>query len=127
MTGDVGFTSGSADGSASRGATSSAAAPTPESSASVGSLIERIRRLESQFDTQDRWSGVDSGLNESLEGSEAARPEQPFPVRGKHHKTRFFGQSHWMNGADLVSISRNSRSEAGGIWRGGRVFHLPHP
>lgn len=86
---------------------SSGAAQTPDSSPSVSSLLQRIKQLESQLDAESRHSEPDSSRHGSVRAGEVDQPRKPCPVRGTHHKTRFFGQSHWMNGSELVrSLSR---------------------
>lgn len=64
---------------------------------SVDALLQRVRQLEQQLEnnvhisrnTEDRFVP-----NED---------EERTPMKGTVSKTRFFGQSHWMNGVDLVS------------------------
>lgn len=87
--------------------TSPAVAYTPGSSVSVEALSHRVKYLESQLDAQSERSELGSYRNEPLSVSGPGPPQTPFPVRGIQHKTRFFGQSHWMNGSELVSTSIN--------------------
>lgn len=84
-----------------------AAVPTPESSssASIASLLDRISHLESQLDAQASHFNPPLSRNASLAGDEPGHRKGPYPVRGTRHKTKFLGQSHWMNGSELVSAS----------------------
>lgn len=78
------------------------------SSATYSSLVERVRQLEAQLG--EKLSLQDSTQSE-VRGHTAPpgkfkvsqNPDDPAPVRGVVSKTRLFGTSHWMNGADLVS------------------------
>lgn len=59
----------------------------------VESLVERIRQLEWQVETGKRPPGP-----ARVEGEEA-------PLKGILEKTRFLGQSHWVNAICLVCLS----------------------
>lgn len=72
------------------------------SSSTVNSLVDRVKQLEQQLsdlmvrgDERDETAAVESTvMREGLRYS-----------RGCVSKTRFFGQSHWMNAADMVRLS----------------------
>lgn len=65
--------------------------------ADVESLVERIRQLEWQVETGKRAPGP-----ARVEGEEA-------PLKGILEKTRFLGQSHWINAICLVCLALTSR------------------
>ncbi|KDN71058.1 putative fungal specific transcription factor domain-containing protein [Colletotrichum sublineola] len=84
----------------------------PSSSSTVNSLVERVKQLEQQLsDLTVRG------------GSKSDAPSHPGPAlreglkysRGCVSKTRYFGQSHWMNATDmlyrLVNIAKKFESE----------------
>ncbi|KAB5517515.1 fungal-specific transcription factor [Coniochaeta sp. 2T2.1] len=96
-------TATSTQASASSAFTSPSAAHTPGSSA-FESVSQRFGASETQRDARSDRPELDSLRNESMSASDLRRPKRPFPVRGTHHKTRFFGQSHWMNGSELFPI-----------------------
>ncbi|KAK2002096.1 fungal-specific transcription factor domain-containing protein [Colletotrichum falcatum] len=82
----------------------------PSSSSTVNSLVDRVKQLEQQ-------------LSDLTVRGESNGPSQPGLVlreglkysRGCVSKTRYFGQSHWMNSTDmlyrLVNIARKFESE----------------
>lgn len=78
----------------------------PATSSTVNSLVDRVRQLEQQLSdlvvrNEDRdatTSGNGAVMKEGLKYS-----------RGCVSKTRFFGQSHWMNAADIVCLLLFSR------------------
>ncbi|KAF9880132.1 C6 zinc finger domain-containing protein [Colletotrichum karsti] len=79
--------------------TASTPGSNPGSSSTVNSLVDRVRQLEQQLSdlvvrNEDRdETGVAGGavIGQGLKYS-----------RGCVSKTRFFGQSHWMNAADML-------------------------
>ncbi|OHW95835.1 C6 zinc finger domain-containing protein [Colletotrichum incanum] len=95
-----------------RADTASTPGSCPSSSSTVDSLLERVKQLEQQLS--------DLTVRNGSRGDEAP---QPGPVlreglkysRGCVSKTRYFGQSHWMNAADmlyrLVNFARKCESE----------------
>jgi len=103
-------TIGGLNGHAPSAASSPSGAHTPDSSASVQSLLQRVKHLESQLDARKRHSDLDASRAVPLARSEPGQARKPYPVRGMQHKTRFFGQSHWMNGCDLVSPRNTEQS-----------------
>ncbi|KAF6821166.1 C6 zinc finger domain-containing protein [Colletotrichum musicola] len=85
--------------SASAGNTDTASTPAscPGSSSTVNSLVDRVKQLEQQLSDlmvrgDDESVPRDGSVKEGLKYS-----------RGCVSKTRFFGQSHWMNSADMLS------------------------
>ncbi|GKT51528.1 transcription factor lepE [Colletotrichum spaethianum] len=82
-----------------RADTASTPGSCPSSSSAVNSLVERVRQLEQQLSVLTVRNGCrgdeepqsDPVLREGLKYS-----------RGCVSKTRYFGQSHWMNAADML-------------------------
>lgn len=74
------------------------------SSSSSTSLLQRIQRLEAHLDERNSSQGATSLRSEPPTRGEYAGPSAALPLRNMHHKTRLFGRSHWMNGADLVGV-----------------------
>jgi hypothetical protein len=73
----------------------------PQSAVAAQALIDRVRHLE-----QTLLSTVTS--REYLEtASSPSSPgcEEDISIRGTFSKTRFFGQSHWMNSINQVRVS----------------------
>jgi hypothetical protein len=89
------------------------ASPSFSGAASVGSgntsssLVERVRQLEQQL------SEALNSKSTTAVSAAAPRPSRPSDVAFKPSisrlaKTRYFGQSHWMNGAKFVRHSLRS-------------------
>ncbi|PGH00032.1 hypothetical protein GX51_06031 [Blastomyces parvus] len=77
-----------------------------QSAATIQALADRVRLLERKLAQSTRTSSVATSSSpggrvlEALEDREASHA----PVRGTFSKTRFFGQSHWMNCAKEFNI-----------------------
>ncbi|TEA18085.1 Transcription factor lepE [Colletotrichum sidae] len=100
-------------GSSVRTDTVSTPASMAGSSSTVNSLVERVRQLEQQLSdlrvkNDDRPSAAATQQGEVMK--EGLRYS-----RGCVSKTRFFGQSHWMNAADmlyrLISFSKTFQDD----------------
>lgn len=63
----------------------------------VDALVQRVRQLEQQLENNVH---ISRNTEDRFVPNEE---EERGPLKGTISKTRFFGQSHWMNGADLVS------------------------
>ncbi|OLN81048.1 putative transcriptional regulatory protein C139.03-like protein 13 [Colletotrichum chlorophyti] len=85
----------------------------PGSSSTVNSLIERVKQLEQQLSDLQIKNDRD-GTAPTTECSSSRREGLKY-TRGCVSKTRFFGQSHWMNAADtfyrLVTFARKLETE----------------
>ena len=64
----------------------------------VDYLVKRVQSLEADLAKSKRFVGEDHGRSGKSRLNDVGAP-----VRGIISKTRYFGPSHWMNGADLVS------------------------
>lgn len=73
---------------------------TPESV--VDALAQRVRELEQRI--ADGFHIGPKPGDRLIEGHDREEDEETAPMKGTVSKTRFFGQSHWMNGADMVTI-----------------------
>ncbi|KAF7551079.1 hypothetical protein G7046_g7820 [Stylonectria norvegica] len=74
----------------------STAGSTSETS-SVEALVNRIKQLEQKLANNVH-------ISSPVDRLETCEEDPSAPMRGTVNKTRFFGQSHFMNGADLVSM-----------------------
>jgi len=71
-----------------------------DDSAKVRALLEKVQRLEHLL-SEYKPDGVLGNSNPSV-------PVESPQLRGTLSKTRFYGQSHWMNLVGLVRLIRNS-------------------
>ena len=109
--------------------TSVSALPSQSTSEDVESLKSRIRQLEVQLSEKTQKSNLSSSPNSNpnvetitsrvasshITGTFHVLNQSHLPgqgqtiTRGVAHKTRLFGQSHWVNGIALVSSYANHR------------------
>lgn len=93
-----------------RGSTATASARqhlVPEHSSpspSVSSLLRRIKQLECQLEERDSAHGSRDDISHN--SAQPGKSDDVLPPRAMCHKTRVFGQSHWMSGFELVSPSK---------------------
>jgi DNA-binding IclR family transcriptional regulator len=66
----------------------------------VDALAARVRELEQKL---AETCHITHPAEDKLVECEQREEEEPAPMKGTVSKTRFFGQSHWMNGADMAS------------------------
>lgn len=66
----------------------------------VDALAARVRHLEQKLAETCHISQPTGGRL-----IERDVPEEPASMKGTISKTRFFGQSHWMNGVEMVSLA----------------------
>ncbi|EEQ87416.2 C6 zinc finger domain-containing protein [Blastomyces dermatitidis ER-3] len=82
-----------------------------QSAATIQALVDRVRLLEKKLAQSTSTSSVAASSSpggrrlDALEDREALHT----PVRGTFSKTRFFGQSHWMNCAKEFNMVYNLR------------------
>lgn len=68
----------------------------PQSALAIEPLMDRVQHLEQRLSDAVKSQSSASATNSS------PGPDMAMSIRGKFSKTRFFGQSHWMNGTDQV-------------------------
>ncbi|KAJ4174662.1 hypothetical protein NW754_005082 [Fusarium falciforme] len=75
----------------------------------VDALAARVRELEQKL---AETCHITHPAEDKLVECEQREEEEPAPMKGTVSKTRFFGQSHWMNGADMfpniLNVLRNA-------------------
>ncbi|RMJ10172.1 hypothetical protein CDV36_010224 [Fusarium kuroshium] len=75
----------------------------------VDALAARVRELEQKL---AETCHITHPAEDKLVEPEPREEEEPAPMKGTVSKTRFFGQSHWMNGADMfpniLNVLRNA-------------------
>ncbi|KAJ2906327.1 Transcription factor lepE [Zalerion maritima] len=103
------------ESSATPNTTSSFTEPSPM----YTSLVERVRQLESQLgeklSLQDTRQAERAGTFPTVPAGKlrvSHNPSDPSPVRGVVSKTRLFGITHWMNGAELFPFVREMQHSA---------------
>ncbi|KAK7402931.1 hypothetical protein QQX98_011329 [Neonectria punicea] len=78
----------------------------------VDALAARVRELEEKL--SERFHISSRKADDRLVGP-AHQEEDEAPIKGTISKTRFFGQSHWMNGADMfpsiLGVLRNAEAQ----------------
>ncbi|KAK2787238.1 hypothetical protein FQN52_007327 [Onygenales sp. PD_12] len=65
------------------------------STATIQALVERVQLLEKKL--SDATNSSSGAISQSPAGRSSGTVEAPQAVKGMFMKTRFFGQSHWMN------------------------------
>lgn len=87
----------------------------PLSTATVESLERRVKQLEKELQatrsqklSSETWPSPpkkdrpSSALHGQPDSSRIGKTFVPLPIRGTLSKTRFFGQSHWVNGSSMI-------------------------